>query len=81
MVLLGVLLVFVCLPVQLFLIATGVALAAAGLVLLGAPYNAQLIPEGCAVVCSYSLTLESVSAAIDALCGKVDASGKLPVKI
>ena len=38
MVLLGVLLVFVCLPVQLFLIATGVALAAAGLVLLGAPW-------------------------------------------
>ena len=51
------------------------------IVLLGAPYNAHLIPEGCAVVCSYSLTLESVSAAIDALCGKVDASGKLPVKI
>ena len=38
MVLLGVLLVFVCLPVQLFLIATGVALAPAGLVLLGAPW-------------------------------------------
>ena len=51
------------------------------IVLLGAPYNAQLIPEGCAVVCSYSLTLESVAAAIDALCGKVEASGKLPVKI
>ena len=51
------------------------------IVLLGAPYNAQLVPEGCAVVCSYSLTLESVAAAIDALCGKVEASGKLPVKI
>ena len=38
LVLLGVLLVFICLPVQLFLIATGVALAAAGLVLLGAPW-------------------------------------------
>ncbi len=50
-------------------------------VLLGAPYNAHLIPEGCAVVCSYSLTLEAVAAAIDALYGKAEANGKLPVKI
>jgi len=50
-------------------------------VLLGAPYNAHLIPEGCAVVCSYSLTIEAVAAAIDVLRGKIEATGKLPVKL
>ena len=49
--------------------------------LLGAPYNAHLIPEGCAVVCCYSLTIEAVSAAIDALKGEIQPQGKLPVKI
>lgn len=51
------------------------------IVLLGAPYNAHLIPEGCAVVCSYSLTIEAVAAAIDVLKGEIQPQGKLPVKI
>ncbi|MBR5287658.1 MAG: beta-N-acetylhexosaminidase [Clostridia bacterium] len=51
------------------------------IVLLGAPYNAHLLPEGCAVVCCYSLTLEAVAAAIDVLRGKTAPQGKLPVKL
>ena len=50
-------------------------------VLLGAPYNAHLIPEGCAVVCSYSLTLAAVAAAIDVLKGLSQPLGKLPVRL
>ena len=50
-------------------------------VLLGAPYNAHLLPEGCAVVCSYSLTLAAVAAAIDVLKGCTQPLGKLPVKL
>ena len=51
------------------------------IVLLGAPYNAHLIPEGCAVVCCYSLTIEAVAAAIDVLKGLAQPTGKLPVKL
>lgn len=51
------------------------------IVLLAAPYGAHLIPEGCTVVCSYSLTLEAVAAAIDVLTGKAEAAGKLPVAL
>lgn len=50
-------------------------------VLLAAPYGLHLLPEGCAVVCSYSLTLEAVAAAIDVLAGKAEATGKMPVKL
>lgn len=50
-------------------------------VLLAAPYGAPYIPEGCSIVCSYTLTLEAVAAAIDTLLGKADAPGKLPVAL
>lgn len=48
-------------------------------VLLSAPYSANLAPKGSIVVCSYSLTLEAVAAAIDVLLGKADATGRMPV--
>ena len=50
-------------------------------VLLAAPYGAPYVPAGCSVVCSYTLTLEAVAAAIDVLLGKTDAAGKLPVHL
>ncbi len=50
-------------------------------VLLGTPYGAQYLPEGCAVVCCYTMTPESVAAAIDVLKGQAEATGKLPVKL
>ncbi len=50
-------------------------------VLLGAPYGAGLIPEGCAVVCCYSLTLEAVAAAIDVLKGDAQANAAMPVTL
>ncbi|MEE1199925.1 MAG: glycoside hydrolase family 3 protein [Christensenellales bacterium] len=50
-------------------------------ILLGAPYDAIHVPPGCACLCCYSHTLQSVRAALDVLLGKVDALGKLPVRI
>lgn len=50
-------------------------------VLLGAPYGARLIPEGCAVVCAYTMTTQAVAAAIDVLKGSAEATGKMPVRL
>lgn len=51
------------------------------IVLLGAPYGAQLIPEGCAVVSCYTMTTQAVAAAIDVLKGNAEATGKMPVQL
>ena len=62
--------------------AANAALAAGkkvAIVLLSAPYSANRAPKGAAVVCSYSLTLQAVAAAIDVLSGKADATGRMPV--
>lgn len=48
-------------------------------VMLAAPYGFKYVPEGCIVVCAYTMTTQSVAAAIDVLTGKEDASGKMPV--
>ena len=48
-------------------------------VLCAAPYGAKYLPEGATVVCSYTMTLEAVAAAIDVLSGKEKATGKMPV--
>jgi len=48
-------------------------------VMCAAPYGAKYIPEGCTIVCSYTMTLEAVAAAIDVLTGKTQASGRMPV--
>ena len=48
-------------------------------VLCAAPYGAKYIPEGCIAVCSYTMTLEAVAAAIDVLTGKEQATGRMPV--
>jgi len=48
-------------------------------VMCAAPYGAKYIPEGCTVVCSYTMTLEAVAAAIDVLTGKAQATGRMPV--
>ena len=48
-------------------------------VLLAAPYCSTLLPQGCTAVCTYSLTLAAVAAAIDVLTGKAEATGKMPV--
>ena len=48
-------------------------------VLCAAPYAAKYLPEGATVVCSYTMTLEAVAAAIDVLSGKTAATGKMPV--
>lgn len=50
-------------------------------VLLAAPYGARFVPEGCIVACCYTMTIESVAAAIDVLTGKAPACGKMPVVI
>ena len=49
------------------------------IVMCAAPYGAKYIPEGCSVVCSYTMTLEAVAAAIDVLLGKAAAPGRMPV--
>lgn len=50
-------------------------------VLLATPYGAKYLPEGCAAVCSYTMTLEAVAAAIDVLKGAAEATGRLPVTV
>ncbi len=50
-------------------------------VLTGAPYGANLLPQGCAAVCVYSLTPAAVRAALDALTGRGEARGRLPVRV
>ena len=50
-------------------------------VMLSAPYSAKYLPEGCTVVCTYTLTLAAVAAAIDVLSGKAEATGKMPVTL
>ncbi|MBR2943086.1 MAG: glycoside hydrolase family 3 protein [Clostridia bacterium] len=64
--------------------AANAALAAGkkvAIVLLSAPYSANFAPKGCIVVCSYSLTLAAVAAAVDVLAGKADATGRMPVHL
>lgn len=64
------------------LAAARTALAAGkqvALVLLAAPYGARYIPEGCVAVCAYTMTPESVAAAIDVLTGRAEAAGEMPV--
>ncbi|MGN0779102.1 MAG: beta-N-acetylhexosaminidase [Aristaeellaceae bacterium] len=51
------------------------------LVLLATPYGAKYIPDGCIAVCAYTMTPESVAAAIDVLTGRASAEGHLPVKL
>ena len=51
------------------------------IVMLAAPYGFRYIPEGCIVVCSYTMTTQAVAAAIDVLTGKAEASGRMPVRI
>ncbi len=48
--------------------------------LVGSPYGAHLLPKGCPAVCVYCLTPAAVRAAIDALTGNAQATGKLPVR-
>ena len=50
-------------------------------VMLAAPYGVKYLPKGSAIVCSYTLTLEAVAAAIDVLTGKADAAGRMPVAL
>jgi len=49
-------------------------------VLLGGPYNLHLLPDGCAAVCVYARTPQTVRTAIDVLKGSVVPEGKSPVK-
>ena len=48
-------------------------------VMLAAPYGARYLPKGSTIVCTYTLTLAAVAAAIDVLSGKAEATGKMPV--
>ena len=52
-----------------------------GLVLTGLPYGAPLVPKGCAAVCVYGLTPQTVAAALDVLMGRKKAVGHLPVTV
>jgi len=49
--------------------------------LLGTPYGAKLLPEGCPAVCIYGLSRPAVKAAAKVLTGEVRAEGKLPVTL
>ena len=48
-------------------------------VMCAAPYGFRYIPEGCTVVCCYTMTPAAVSAAIEVLSGRKAATGKMPV--
>lgn len=48
--------------------------------LVGSPYGMALLPKGCPAVCVYSLTPAAVQAALDALTGRIQAAGHLPVR-
>lgn len=51
------------------------------LVLMNTPYGAQHLPKEYDIVCSYSHTPAAVAAAIDALTGKAQPMGTLPVTL
>lgn len=50
-------------------------------ILLGTPYGAKRLPEGCPAVCVYGLSRPSVRAALEVLTGQKAAQGKLPVTL
>ena len=48
---------------------------------MNTPYGAQHLPKEYDIVCSYSHTPAAIAAAIDALTGKAQPMGTLPVTL
>lgn len=49
-------------------------------ILLGGPYRLELLPKGCAAVCVYARTPQTIRTAIDVLMGRTAAGGNIPVR-